>query len=75
MQNGLLLGGIQLVVTVFLFYSWGAIFLCEKLPTDGCELVLAIHRSRAAIDALPFELRAKRSWLPTPLLYPDITIR
>ena len=39
----------------------GAIFLCEKLPRDGCELVLAIHRSRATIDAEPFELRAKRS--------------
>ena len=46
----------EVVVTVFLFYSYcamwgGAIFLCEKLPLDGCELVLAIHRSRAAIDA------------------------
>ena len=27
-----------------------AIFVCDKLPLDGCELVLVIHRSRAAID-------------------------
>ena len=41
----------EVVVTVFLFYSYwcyvGCHILVEKLPLDGCELVLAIHRSRA----------------------------
>ena len=41
----------EVVVTVFLLYSYwcyvGAIFLCEKLPRDGCELVLAIHKVKS----------------------------
>ena len=44
----------EVVVTVFFIdigAMWGTIFLCEKLPLDGCELVLATRRSRAAIDA------------------------
>ena len=53
MQNGLLLGGIQCKggscdssYFIHIGAMWGAIFLCEKLPLDGSELVLAIHRSR-----------------------------
>ena len=59
-QNGLLLGGIQCKgdgcdCILFFIHSGAtvcgvAIFLCEKLPLNGCQLVLVIHRLRTAID-------------------------